>query len=229
MKALAYYIMILISIKCCDPNIKSVENASKPNYDGIDVSHHQGNINWERVANDSLIQFVYIKATEGASYVDPNYIYNLNEASKTRLKVGSYHYFRMTSSPKEQFKHIKRYIIKNKQDLIPMIDVEQSDGFTIEQVQDRLTILSRLIESYYGKSPIIYGTMRSYNTLLAPAFNSHHLYIGRYGNQSPTIIGGGVPTIWQFSEQGKIEGINTSVDMCRIMPPFTIEDILLID
>ena len=37
---------------------------------GIDVSHHQGNINWNKVKKweDNSIQFAYIKATEGATY-----------------------------------------------------------------------------------------------------------------------------------------------------------------
>jgi len=33
------------------------------------VSHHNGNINWEQVPED--VEFVYVKATEGATYVDP--------------------------------------------------------------------------------------------------------------------------------------------------------------
>ena len=37
---------------------------------GIDVSHYQGEIDWERVANETNIKFVYIKATEGSSHKD---------------------------------------------------------------------------------------------------------------------------------------------------------------
>lgn len=43
---------------------------------GIDVSHYQKNIDWEKVAN-SGVDFVYIKATEGATYVDPMFKKNI--------------------------------------------------------------------------------------------------------------------------------------------------------
>ena len=46
---------------------------------GIDVSHHNGKVNWEQVPN---VEFVYIKATEGATYVDPMFRQNIKGANK---------------------------------------------------------------------------------------------------------------------------------------------------
>ena len=69
-------------------------HSSNAQYDGIDVSKHNGNINWQQVAEDKNIKFVYIKATEGFSIVDSKYKKNLREARATGLKVGSYHFFR---------------------------------------------------------------------------------------------------------------------------------------
>ena len=43
---------------------------------GIDVSHYQGRINWEEVAQEDNVKFVYIKATEGAGFVDEFYLRN---------------------------------------------------------------------------------------------------------------------------------------------------------
>ena len=42
---------------------------------GVDVSCYQGDIDWETLASQN-IGFAYIKATEGSSYVDPNFSYN---------------------------------------------------------------------------------------------------------------------------------------------------------
>lgn len=61
-------------------------------YDGIDVSHHQGIIDWVAVAQDAAIQFVYIKATEGSTHLDSMYERNIREANLVGLNVGSYHY-----------------------------------------------------------------------------------------------------------------------------------------
>ena len=77
-------------------------NAISKSYVGIDISHHQGRIVWTEVAKEN-IDFVYIKATEGATYVDPCFHYNMKGATDAGFYVGAYHYFRMTSSAKEQF------------------------------------------------------------------------------------------------------------------------------
>lgn len=42
-------------------------------YHGIDVSHHNGKINWKTVRKTKDIQFVYMKATEGKTYTDKRY------------------------------------------------------------------------------------------------------------------------------------------------------------
>ena len=61
---------------------------------GIDVSRFQDSINWKRVANNSKVEFVYVKATEGASISDPMYKYNVKKAREAGLLVGSYHVYR---------------------------------------------------------------------------------------------------------------------------------------
>ena len=59
---------------------------------GIDVSHHQGPIDWQRVAADD-VAFAVIKATEGGDHVDDAFATNLREARAAGLAVGAYHFF----------------------------------------------------------------------------------------------------------------------------------------
>ena len=198
---------------------------------GIDVSHHQGFIEWARVLSDRPdIQFVYVKLTEGASHVDSRATKNFSGAASVEFPVGGYHYFRMTSGAREQFEHFKKnldYCIRGQRCvLIPMVDVETADGHEVQEVQDSLRVMLNLLEDYYGKKPMIYGTMRSYNTLLAPDFNDYPLYIGRYGVNEPEVRDGDY-TIWQFSEKGHIDGIPKYVDFCRFHKRVNIEDITL--
>ena len=208
------------------PKSNTVLSKYTNDYDGIDVSHHQGDIDWRTVAKDTNIRFVYIKATEGKTYIDKKYNTNIEQARKAGLLVGSYHYFRMTSTPKEQFEHIKRNIDKNEQDLIPMIDVETSDNKNLNAVRSSLKELIDMVEAHYGKKPLIYGTMRSYNTICAPYFNDHLLYIGRYSStKTPEIKGKGNAAIWQFSEKGKIDGIPKPVDLCRFSENVSIDNL----
>lgn len=196
-------------------------NPSKFDYQGIDVSNHQGKIDWEKVAADTKIQFVYIKATEGATHVDKSYAHNIIEARKNGFKVGSYHYLRNTSVIREQFENFKKIAKKESQDLIPMVDVEERVD------KDSIRLFCKLAEKYYGKKPAIYGTNRSYNSFCAPDFNDYILMIGRYGNNRPVINGTGHYDIWQFSEKGKIPGIPKAVDLDRIHPDFKVTELFL--
>lgn len=99
-------------------------NGSGMKYDGIDVSHHQGIIDWDLVASDSTIRFVYIKASEGSDLRDSLYTYNLQEARRVGISVGSYHYLTSSSSVRAQYVNFATYALPEDQDLIPMVDVE---------------------------------------------------------------------------------------------------------
>lgn len=57
----------------------------------IDVSRHQGQIDWHRVAACGVSGAI-IKATEGRTYQDPRALENLRGARAAGLDVGSYHY-----------------------------------------------------------------------------------------------------------------------------------------
>lgn len=195
---------------------------------GIDVSHHQGDIDWQMVSKEKIV-FVYIKATEGKTYTDPKFHQNIKGAQKAGLKVGAYHFFRMTSGAREQFNHFYSQVGKYKLDLIPMIDVEvpSKEVKSINQVQDSLDVFIKLVTQKYGKKPMIYGTQRSYNTYCAPKYNNLHLYIGRYNTKGPEKNGKGSYTIWQYSEHGKINGIPKAVDLCRFRKGYGVKDIKL--
>ena len=195
---------------------------------GIDVARYQGDIDWQTVSKEKIL-FVYIKATEGKTYTDPKFHQNIKGAQKAGLKVGAYHFFRMTSGAREQFNHFYSQVSKYKLDLIPMIDVEvpPKEVKSIPQVQDSLDVFINLVKQKYGKKPMIYGTQRSYNTYCAPKYNNLHLYIGRYGSNAPEIIGKGSYSIWQYSEHGKVNGIPKAVDLCRFRKGYGVKDIKL--
>lgn len=198
-------------------------------YNGIDVSKYQGQINWKKVADDKKIQFVYVKATEGASRVDNKYAENIKKARKEGIKVGSYHYFISRKSAEEQFRNFKRYVDKSQQDLIPMVDVELKGNEQIdrETLQKRLAEFMRLVKDEYGVYPIVYSQYRFYNERLAPKFNKYHIFIARYSNNKPVLKGGGKYSIWQYTEKGKINGINGFVDLDRFANGTKLSDIEL--
>lgn len=206
-------------------------------YNGIDISHHQGEIDWKKVSADTCLQFVYIKATEGATHCDTRYANNILAARSHDLLVGSYHYFTMGSNPEEQMENFKKMVAKDSQDLIPMIDVElykNKKGYHIGKyyvknkkhraaIVKNLGRLLSLFEKEYGVKPMIYCTPNSYNKLIKDNFEGYKLYVGRY-----TATDSGVPntTIWQYSENGTINGISKDCDIAKFTNG-TIEDITM--
>ncbi len=196
-------------------------------YDGIDISSHQGYIDWKKVSSDKDIRFVYIKATEGSTYRSPHYAHNITQARRYGLLVGSYHYLSSTSSIDEQFENFSKFALKSVQDLIPMLDVELRGNWSRSQLIDSVDKFCELTERHYGVKPMIYSTMGFYNKNLNPHFNHHHLYIGRYANEEPEINWEGEYTIWQYSETGIIPGIDAYVDLCRYRKDGWIDEILL--
>src|SRR3546814_10959451 len=58
---------------------------------GIDVSHHQGAIDWARVAADG-VEFAYLKATEGGGFSNPRFVSNASAAEAAGIGVGASHH-----------------------------------------------------------------------------------------------------------------------------------------
>ena len=223
-KALFFVSVFTLFFIACKQTAKkssiNTDNDSNPVYHGIDVSHHQGDIDWSLVGTDKNIQFVYIKATEGATHKDKRYSKNIQGAKSNGLLVGSYHYLRNTSCISQQFINFSSLVDKNMQDLIPMVDVEDKVD------KDSIQLFCELIKKHYGKYPMIYGTNSSFNKYCAPYFNNFYLMIGRYDTEAPVIKGKGHYNIWQFSEKGRIKGIPRDVDLNRFHPDFNISAIL---
>jgi lysozyme len=196
---------------------------------GIDVSHHQKDIDWAKVKywKGNKISFVYIKATEGATYIDKNYQKNFKGAKKNNLLVGSYHYFRTTSSVEDQFENFINNVDNSKQDLIPLVDVEEKRNWNDSEFHKNFQKFLNMVENHYGQKPMIYTVNSFYNHHLSGKYKSYHFLIGRYGENSPNMRDKSNWTIWQFSETGKIEGVTKPVDIDVINKKYSLQDLLL--
>ena len=196
-------------------------------YDGIDVSDHQKRIDWAEVAKDKNIKYVYIKATEGATYVSNLYRYNLENAHKHGIKVGSYHFLRTGSRIRDQFANFTRVVKKNEQDLLPVIDIEVRQGWTNQQVRDSVKLFADLVEEHYGCRPLIYTSSSFYDNILGRSFNVYPLFIARYSNSQPSLKSGNDWVMWQFSERGRVRGINANVDLSCFNKGRSLSDIMI--
>ncbi len=185
---------------------------------GIDISHWNGNINWKAVSLDN-ISFVYMKATEGVSYVDPSFNTNWPAIKNTRLVRGAYLYFLPALNNEKQVLQAQNFISTVKRlekgDLPPMLDVEDDPEISVALFQYRLQIVERELETYFRVSPLIYTSKALYKKYLNPnnTFQRNEIWIADYSYQRPTLCDNRNLRIWQFTDKACIQGISGEVDM----------------
>lgn len=184
---------------------------------GIDVSHHNPILNWNVVLEQN-ITFAYIKATEGNTHKDRNYIYNYELAKKANIKVGSYHFYTFTLSGKEQAKHFLETAQFDTGDLLPAIDVEHSpaniynkDKKYISLVVNELKVLENEIYERFGVHPVIYTNRDCYKLYIDGHFPDNLIWMCDLHKEPSEKITNW--RIWQFSHKGELPGIDGHIDL----------------
>jgi lysozyme len=90
---------------------------------GVDVSNHQGDVDWPAVADDN-VRFAYIKATEGGDFTDARFEENWREAGEAGLDRGAYHFFTLCRPGREQAHHFLAVAPPDSAALPPAVDLE---------------------------------------------------------------------------------------------------------
>lgn len=192
---------------------------------GIDLSHYQGEVFWEAVGDNSKMAYVYLKATEGGTRIDPMYQKNIELAHHYGLKVGSYHFFRPKVELQLQLENFKSQCRPGDQDLIPMIDVETNSGLPKEEFCDSLVKFISLVETEYKQKPLIYTGTNFYNKYLTGIIDGYKLMIAQYSSKEPKLQDNRDFDMWQYTAKGRINGINTYVDKSRFMGRHSMREI----
>lgn len=176
---------------------------------GVDVSSYQGEIDWPVLASQD-IQFAFIKATEGSSFVDPYFKPNLTAAQQTSLRVGAYHFFSYDSSGKTQAENFIANVPATAAMLPPVVDLEfygdkEKNLPVKEDVVRELASLLQELEAHYGKRPILYATDKSNRLYLAGEFDEYDLWI-RNVVSTPSLAEGQTWTFWQYTNRERLAG-----------------------
>lgn len=181
---------------------------------GIDISHHQGDIDWEKLKNgnpgDPPIAFVYIKATEGRDHIDTQFNRNWHEAQNNGFRRGAYHYFTAESSGAEQAKMFISKVKLNRGDLPPMVDIE-NEPKDADKYRHELKQFITTLERHYGVKPIIYTYKKFHDKYIDKELSGYPLWIARYNTTHPGIDNQWI--MWQCTENGELPGIREKVDI----------------
>lgn len=156
-------------------------------YEGIDVSGWQGNINFEEVKN-SGIEIVYMKASEGSSFVDPYFDQNYTNAKSNGLKVGFYHY--LTAKSVEEAVEEARFFVATISGKIPdcklAMDFESFGNLSISEINQIGIAFVKTIENLSNKEVVIYSDTSNATSVFEGELTNYSLWVAQYEVEEPT-------------------------------------------
>ncbi|MBD7911444.1 GH25 family lysozyme [Clostridium cibarium] len=179
---------------------------------GIDVSSHNGTIDFESVKN-SGVEVVIIKATEGVDFVDNLLEQNYNGANGIIPHIGFYHFMSEKTDPSEQAEDFYNAIKGKTYDVKPCLDIEVNNyGRSATEITDRCLAFINRFKELSGQDIIIYTGGYFGRDNLDSRIKCYGGWIAHYGVDSPMETG--FPLVGhQYSESGKVSGIRGNVDM----------------
>lgn len=183
---------------------------------GVDMSHYQGDINWGQFRNITTAvpaSFVILRATMGSDSRDRHFKKYWKQARQRGIVCGAYHFFRPDEPGLLQAQNFIRHVRLKAGDLPPVVDVEhEPKKTTISKMVAELQVFVDAVEKQYGVKPIIYSGDWFYRTHLSSGqFDDYPVWIANYNflwkpKNKKWII-------WQFTDTGRIEGVDEMVDL----------------
>lgn len=201
-----------------------VEDGQVTSYKGIDVSQHQGKIDWKKVAQDG-VQYAIIRVgyrgygEEGKLVEDTQYKKNIEGALAAGIRVGAYFYSQATSEAeaKEEAEFVLERIKKYKITCPVVVDSELVDGAegrmdsisAQERAQYAAVFCDRVEQAGY-KSMIYHNLEVGVVKMELPMLEKYDRWFASY---SETLYYPYEYKMWQYTDKGKVSGIKGNVDL----------------
>jgi GH25 family lysozyme M1 (1,4-beta-N-acetylmuramidase) len=197
-------------------------------YNGIDVSHWQGAIDWSQVHN-SGVTFAFMKATQGVDYSDPTFQTNIQSAHDNGILAGPYHFATpytdgindAVAEANWFVAHISSYLTPGH--LRPVLDLEQGGSLGKAVLSAWVCDFESRVKQLTGVEPIIYCNTNYASNYLNSTVANYTLWIANWTYDTTKQPGIGVFhswAFWQWSNQTSVPGISGNVDgdVCRVNP-----------
>lgn len=185
----------------------------------IDVARYQGNIDWDKVKaagiEGALLKTVSTNNREfGGLYIDPYFERNYAEAKKRGIPVGAYYYTyaQDLGYAKKELALFKQAVAGKQFELPLIVDVEDNllKPLSADALTDLVEYAVKEIESW-GCYAMVYTYLNYQNTELNMArLSKYDLWLAAYRDTRPSSPN---HSIWQFTSQGQIPGINANCDV----------------
>ena len=199
--------------------VPAVARATRMPVQGIDVSEHDGDIDWHSVKRAG-ITFAYLKTTEGGDVADDRFDENWKAAGAAGIHRGAYHFMYWCRAADQQARFFLSNVPNDPEALPPVLDLEWNDAsptcpgaFPASKAVPMIRTLLAAMEARTGKRPIIYTDVTFYRDILSGgAFADYPLWLRSVAAEPAKLYPGRPYTYWQFSSTGRVPGIAGDVD-----------------
>ena len=190
---------------------------------GIDVSEHQGDIDWAKVAADgvdfAMIRLGYRGSTKGQLYLDEYFLKNIAGANAAGVKAGVYFYSQAIDprEAEEEARYVLEHIEGYKVDFPVVFDWEIVGGSSARTYSVSRRTLCRCARAFcdavkaQGYQPMIYFTRYlGYRKYILRDLTDYGFWYAEYGDRPRFAFDF---DMWQYSETGQVSGIDGDVDL----------------
>lgn len=190
---------------------------------GIDVSTHQGNIDWKKVKADgvkfAIIRLGFRGYGTGKVLIDDKFHQNMKGATANGIKVGVYFYSQAISTAEavEEAEMVLKNIKGYELDYPIVFDIEdagaknaRTNGMSVKKATDITIAFCERIKKA-GHHPMIYTNSRWFVSKLdMTRLTKYDKWLAQYYNTPffPYQF-----QIWQYTGKGRVNGIRGDVDM----------------
>ena len=192
--------------------------ASGTTTNGVDVSYHNGTINWTQVKNAGY-EFAFIRISDGTGFHDPQFATNWTGAHAAGLLRGIYQFFRPNQDVNAQADMVIAAVgTPAPGDLPPVIDVEATGNLSPASVATKVRQWVDRVKTATGVDPIVYTGKYFWRDQVGgpTSFANNPLWIAQYTSLCPDLTSPwNTWAFWQYSESGSVPGISGGIDMDR--------------
>lgn len=185
---------------------------------GIDVSYHNGTINWPSVKNAGY-QFAFIRISDGTGFRDPMFATNWSGARRAGLLRGIYQFFRPSQDVAAQADMVIAAVgARAPGDLPPVIDVEATGNLSPASVAAKVRTWVDRVKAATGVDPIVYTGKYFWRDQVGgpTSFVNNALWIAQYTMRCPDLTSPwNTWAFWQHSDSGSVPGVNGDIDLDR--------------
>lgn len=190
---------------------------------GIDVSLYQGKVDWNAVYTAGY-RFAFVRASMGDErpplLVDGLFRANAKDAGQAGLKVGAYHYaYPDYNEPESEARHFlttaRKYV--GAQYLRPVLDLERRGNLDKRALSAWVIAWASVVENETGVKPLLYTSAYYAANYFDESVTVYPLWIADWtydciGTRPRTGVWDNW-AFWQWSDRGRVPGIETLVDL----------------